>query len=128
MSPRAHLRALFDRQAEGCGRLGSPFMARMLRHCGARMAPGHPDHMMHWLDSTPQTNEVPRSVAALAAAGADATPHAHLWVEAEQSDTHATVRLTLWTGAPDPEIIELGRVSPHGITMDAFAPMDGAPT
>lgn len=64
-------------------------------------------------------------------AGANATPQApiaHLWVEVQQSDTHATVRLTLWTGAPDPEIIELGRMSPYGITMDAFAPMDRAPT
>lgn len=126
------LAPLFARQAEACGRLGSPFMARLLTLCGERLAPGHPvtdrllawpgdatatgdaialrfagalhalvlmgrdvglvaaypphtvaddvlwqavraamtahqSHIMHWLDSAPQTNEVRRSAAMIAA-------------------------------------------------------------
>lgn len=129
----APLEALFEQQAGACERLGSPFMARLLRVCGARLKPGtpvadrligwpddatalgdatalrfagalhalvlmqrdpalmaayppndadddmlwravanalvtHEMHMMTWLDSAPQTNEVRRSVAMLSAA------------------------------------------------------------
>lgn len=124
--------ALFDAQAEACERLGSPFMERMLRLCGQRLASGHPvtdrllawkgdpsalgdaialrlagalhalvltgrdpglaaaypphktddealwsaiqsaltthqDHVMEWLNNAPQTNEVRRSTAMIAA-------------------------------------------------------------
>ncbi|WP_407494696.1 DUF2332 domain-containing protein [Pseudooceanicola sp. MF1-13] len=350
------LQALFDRQAEACSRLGSPFMARMLRICGARLAPGHPvsdrllqwpgdataygdaialrfagglhalvlmgrddgliaayppndtsdgtlwaairaamdahtDHLMHWLDSAPQTNEVRRSAAmisaahilaarcpglplclselgasaglnlffdrfalslpdgttrgapqpvltlspdwsgplppkapftvaerrgvdlnplnptepndvlrlrsytwpdqpermqrleaalsiadpvvekgdaaewlarrlatpmpgrlhliyhtiawqyfppatdaacrdALATAGAKATPEApiaHLWVEAEGTAPNARIRLTLWTGEAEPDIMDLGSMNPHGITLKATDAMKGRP-
>ncbi len=127
------LAPLFDLQANACARLGSPFMERLLRVCGARLAPGtpvvdrlvawpgdasatgdaialrfcgalhalvlmemdpelvtayppndvsddalwcavdgaihrHEAHMMHWLNSAPQTNEVRRSVALIAVA------------------------------------------------------------
>lgn len=123
---------LFDRQAEACEALGSAFMGRLLRLCGARLAPGDPvsdrllswpgdtsaygaaialrlagalhalvlmdrdaeltaayppnpatddalwqavqramtrhrDHMLHWLDSAPQTNEVRRAIAMISA-------------------------------------------------------------
>lgn len=127
------LAAVFDAQAEACERLGSPFMARLLRLCGSRLDtsadpvarrladwPGdvgangaaialrfagalhalvltgadddliaaypphdvpdatlrqavesalgrHRTHIMHWLESAPQTNEVRRSTAMIAA-------------------------------------------------------------
>ena len=127
-----HLAEIFDKQADACARLGSPFMHRLLTLCGQRLAPGDPivdrliawpgdatalgdaialrfagalhalilmgrdqgltnayppnlvnddalwqavetamtthrDHIMHWLDSAPQTNEVRRSTAMITA-------------------------------------------------------------
>ncbi len=55
--------------------------------------------------------------AAIANAGARATPTApvaHLSVEADGKAPGAALRLTLWTGTPEPEILNLGRMDAHG--------------
>ncbi|MDX1782248.1 MAG: DUF2332 family protein [Thalassovita sp.] len=134
------LRAHFQRQAEACETLGSPFTARLLRLLAARMVAGravetrlfdwpeaslaadavalrlagalhalvlmgrdpalasaypprdigddalwravdtalerHQDHILHWLDSAPQTNEVRRATALILGASA-AAHHFH---------------------------------------------------
>jgi len=96
----------------------------------AKPAPGHIHliyHTIAWQYFPPETDAACR--AALSAAGAKASPEApiaHLWVEADESDPRAIVRLTVWTGGTTPEIIELGRMNPHGITFETFEPMDKA--
>lgn len=75
-------------------------------------------HTIAWQYFPPQTDAACR--ATLNTAGARATvtaPLAHLWVETDNTDGGATLRLTIWAGG-DPEILNLGRISPHGIWID----------
>lgn len=73
-------------------------------------------HTIAWQYFPPETDSKCR--AALASAGERATmqnPLAHLAVEIEDEEPGAIMRLNLWSGASaQPEIIDLGRIDPHG--------------
>lgn len=81
-------------------------------------------HTIAWQYFPPATDAACR--ATLEAAGQRATPDAplaHLWVEAEQGKSLATVLLHIWTGTGPKETLYLGDMNPHGLTFAANKPL-----
>ncbi|MGI3169205.1 DUF2332 domain-containing protein [Pseudooceanicola sp. C21-150M6] len=92
----------------------------------ARPTPGQIDLVFHtiaWQYFPASTDAACRAALADAATRATPdTPLAHLWVEAAPDQKLASARLTLWTGAPEPEILPLGQMDPHGRQFIAAPP------
>lgn len=93
----------------------------------ATPTPGHINLVFHtiaWQYFPAATDAACR--ATLDAAGARATPDAplaHLWVENEDGARFASVRLTVWPGDGTRQMLDMGDMSPHGITFDAHDPL-----